>query len=350
MKALVKTEPGVTDLHIMDIPKPVCPDNGVLLKVRAVGLCGSDIHYYKWTEPMPLPQIMGHEFCGDIVEIGKDVTDWKIGDFVISKVPVYPCGSCVYCQNGHPDKCASKRIAGLTAPGAYAEYVVTYPENLFLVPEGVSEEMAACCEPASVVLHAVRRFGLTEEHKTAVVVGVGIIGLLTIQFLRIFGVKEIIAVGMDSDECTRLPLAQKYGATKCINAQHRSSSEQILEYTKGYKVDIAVDCSGSVKAIEELFKVIRKRGIFGAIGVPPTGATVAVDWNALVWSSINIISSFGSDYEDWKDTVEMMGDGRLMFQDAITHTINLENWEKIFKNSSNPEYVKAVIKPWLVQE
>lgn len=346
MKALVKTEPGVTDLHLLDIPKPVCPDNGVLLKVRAVAICGSDIHYYTYKEPMPLPQIMGHEFCGEIAEIGKDVTGWNLGDFVITRVPTYPCGECVFCKDGHPEQCSSVRIAGLTAPGAYADYIVSFPELLYRVPEGVSEEMAACSEPCSVVLHAIKRFGI-KPGDTAVVVGMGAIGLLTIQMLKIFGAGEIIAVGMDSDQTTRWELAKKYGASKFINAQNRPASEQILEYTKGYKVDIGIDCAGVVSAIEDLFKVIRKRGTFGAIGVPPTGAKVAVDWNALVWASINIISTFGSDPEDWVDVIELMGSGKLNFQDAITHTIALKDWEVVFKNTRNPDYVKAVIKPWM---
>lgn len=345
MKALVKTEPGVTDMHIMDIEKPTCPDNGVLLKVRTVAICGSDIHYYKWQEPMPLPQIMGHEFCGEIAQLGKDVKGWSVGDFVITRVPTYPCGECVYCKNGQSEQCSNRRIAGLTAPGAYAEYIVSFPELLYKVPNGVSEQMAACSEPASVVLHAIKRFNV-KSTDTAVVVGMGAIGLLTVQMLHIFGLKEIIVVGMDSDKTLRWELAKKFGATKFINAQHRCASEQVLEYTNGYKVDIGIDCAGVVSAIEDLFKVIKKRGTFGAVGVPPTGAKVQVDWNALVWASINIISTFGSDPEDWQEVVELMGSGKLDFSDAITHVITLEQWETVFKNTANPNYVKAVIKPW----
>lgn len=346
MKALVKTEPGVTDLHLMDIPKPACPDNGVLLKVRTVAICGSDIHYYTYKEPMPLPQIMGHEFCGEIAEIGRDVTGWNLGDFVITRVPTYPCDACVYCRDGRPGECSSRRIAGLTAPGAYAEYVVSFPDNLYLVPENVSEEMAACSEPVTVVLHAIKRFGV-KPGASCVVVGLGAIGLLTIQMLKIFGAGDIICVGMDSDAITRKALAEKYGALTFINAQKRPASEQILEHTNGYKVDLAIDCSGSVKAIEDLFKVIKKRGVLGAVGVPPTGATVSVDWNTLVWDSINIVSSFGSDPEDWGEAVELMGSGKLNFGDMITHSIALRDWATIFKNPGNPDYVKAVIKPWM---
>lgn len=346
MKALVKTERGVTDLKLMDIDKPVCPDNGVLLKVRTVAICGSDIHYYTDKEPMPVPQVMGHEFCGDIVEVGKDVTGWETGDFVLTRVPTFPCGQCVECQNGHLEKCTSVRIAGLTAPGAYAEYIVSYPGLLYKVPEGVSEEMAACTEPTTVVYHALKRFGVNPGD-TCVVVGLGAIGLLTIQMLKIFGAGDIICVGMDNDAQFKKDLALKYGAVTFINAQNRKASEQILEYTKGYKVDLAIDCTGVVSAIEDLFGVIRKKGIFGAIGVPPTGVKVGVDWNALVWASVNIVTTFGSDVEDWDAVVQLMADGKLKFDDMITHKLALKDWAQVFKNPGNPQYAKAVLKPWM---
>lgn len=346
MKALVKTKPGITDLEILEIPKPECPDNGVLLKVRTVAICGSDIHYYTYKEPMPLPQIMGHEFCGDIVEVGKDVKGWKVGDFVITRVPVYYCNKCVYCKSGDFDKCTNKGIAGLTAPGAYTEYIVSFPDRLYLVPEGVSEEMAACAEPSTIALHAVKRFGI-KEGDTCVVAGMGIIGLLTLQFLKLYGAKEIIVVGMDSDKAKRWELAQKYGATKFINAQEGPASKQILEYTNGFKVDVAIDCVGVVSAIEDLFNVVKARGTIGAIGVPPTDTIIGINWYKMVWESVNIISSFGSDPEDWEDVVNYMADGRLYFQDAITHQLGFGDWEVIFKNPHNPDYVKAVMKPGL---
>ena len=346
MKALVKTERGVVDLKIMDIDKPECPDNGVLIKVRTVAICGSDIHYYTDKEPMPVPQIMGHEFCGEIVETGKEVTGWEVGDFVLSRVPTYPCGECVACKDGHPENCTSIRIAGLTAPGAYAEYIVSYPQLLYKVPEGVSEEMAACSEPTTVVYHALKRFNV-QPGDTCVVVGLGAIGLLTIQMLKIFGAGDIIAVGMDNDAQLKKDLAMKYGAVTFINAQNRKASEQILEYTKGYKVDLAIDCTGSVAAIEDLFGVIRYKGTFGAIGVPPTGAKVQVDWNALVWGSINIISTFGSEVEDWDAVVKLMGEGKIKFDDMISHKIAFKDWAEVFKNPINPQYSKAVFKPCL---
>lgn len=346
MKALFKTKPGLTNLEIMDIPRPVCPDDGVVLKIRAVGICGSDIHYYKWQEKMPLPLLMGHEFCGDIAEVGKNVKDWKVGDFVISIVPCYPCGSCAQCLSGHPEQCSHKQIAGLTGPGAFTEYFVTYPKWLLRVPEGITEEVAACAEPVSIVVHAMKRFPL-HPGDTVAVLGLGIIGLLTIQMLRIRGAGEIIAVGMDSDELLRMPLAQKYGAKKCFNGQHCAASKQILEYTKGRKLDMVIDCTGAVSAIEDAFQLVRKMGTFAAIGVPPTGAQVSIDWNHMVWDSINILSSFGADDEDWPDVIELLESRKLDYHDAITHVIRMEEWETIFKHTDNPNYIKAVMKPGL---
>ena len=344
MKALVKTERGCTDLKLMGIPKPVCPDNGVLLKVRVVAVCGSDIHYYKDLEPMPIPQVMGHEFCGDIVEVGKDVKDWKVGEFVISRVPVYPCGECPECKEGHPERCRSRKSAGLQTQGAYTEYIVSFPNLLYRVPEGVSDRMAACCEPSAVCLHAVKRFHVNPEW-TVAVSGTGLIGLLTIQFLHIYGVKNIIAIGLDSDEPKRFPIAKKFGAVHTINGQHRSAAEQVLEYTNGRGVDLAIDCVGAVPAIDELFKMMARGGTLGAIGVPGPDARVSVNWNQFVWRSQTVISIFYSAPEDWEELIGYMKDGKLSFEEVFTHDLKLEEWEQVFKNSSNPNYVKAVFRP-----
>ena len=344
MKALVKETRGEVDLVLKDIPKPACPDNGVLLKVRTVSICGSDLHYFTDAEPMPVPQIMGHEFCGDIAEVGKDVKDWKVGDFVLSRVPIVPCGECEDCKSGHPEACKHLKAAGLTGQGAYAEYIVSYPDLLYPVPANVSDNMACCCEPATVALHAVKRFN-PQPDWTVCVVGVGIIGLLTIQFLKIKGVKDIIAVGMDSDEGARLPLAAKYGANKIINAQNRSSAEQVLEYTNGRGVDLAIDCVGFASAINECFNMLAHDGILGATGVPGPGDPVTVDWNKFVWGQQSVISTFSSVPEDWDDVIAYMKSGELQFDDAITHVLKLEEWATVFKDRHNPSYVKAVFRP-----
>lgn len=343
MKALIKKYPGETDLEIVDIPRPVCPDDGVVLKIRTAGICGSDIHYYKWTEKMPLPLIMGHEFCGDIVEVGKDVSGWKVGDFVISAVPCYPCGVCAKCRDGHYEQCSSKIIAGLTGLGAFTEYFVTYPKWLFHVPIGISEEEAACAEPLSIVVHALKRIHVRPQDRV-VILGMGIIGLLTIQTLRITGVKEILAVGIDSDEPLRMSLSEKYGAVKCFNGQHQPASEQVLEYTNGHKADVVIDCTGVISAIEDGFKVVKKLGTFGAIGVPPTDSRMTLNWNYMVWNSINIISSFGAEEEDWPDVISLLAGGKLHFRDAITQVIRMEDWASVFKCTNRPDYIKAVIK------
>lgn len=344
MKALVKKERGEVDLELVEMPKPECPKDGVVLKVRACAICGSDIHYYHDTEPMPVPQIMGHEFCGDIEEVGENVEGWKVGDFVVSQVPAYPCGECEACKDGRPAECPNLTWAGLTGPGAYAQYIVSYPQNLITVPDNVSENMAACFEPSAIAVHAINRMPINPDD-VVVVSGVGIIGLLTIQVLKIRGVKRIIALGIDSDEQARLPLALKYGAEKTINVQHGAASDLVLEYTGGQKVDLAIDCVGSEQSILEMFKMTRIRGTIGGIGVPPTDYEIPVNWYRLVWDSQNIVTTFSSDPEDWYEVLEYMKDGKLSFDDAITHELALEDWDKVFKDSHNPSYVKAVFKP-----
>ena len=345
MRALVKTEPGCTDLHLMDVPAPACGADEVVLKVRAAGICGSDLHIYKGDFTFPLPLVMGHEFCGEIVELGSRVTGWQVGDFVVSNLGG-TCGTCQCCQDGNSHLCLHKQSPGIFSYGAYAEYVKTQADMLYRAPAGVSEEMLACTEPACVVMHGLKRFRV-RPGDTVVVAGVGLIGLLTILMSkRIFGAGQVIAVGITPDEPRRLPLARQYGADVTLNAQETDLVPEILRHLPPErKADVVVDCSGAPSTIQALFQVVKRAGTYGAVGLPPRGVTIPVDWYNLVFESVNIISTYSHEAADWEDVLRYMGDGTLDFRDSITHVLPLEDWERVFKHSGDPNFIKAVFRP-----
>jgi len=204
--------------------------------------------------------------------------------------------------------------------------------------------MAACSEPAAISIHAVKRFNI-QMGDVVVVSGVGIIGLLAIQYAKILGAKTVIAVGVDSDMAARIPLAQKYGADFIVNAQAGDTAEQILALTGGRKPDLVCDCSGNVSAVEALFKVVKRVGRYAAIGVTPTGVPVSVDWFSMVCNCIQVTSSYASMPEDWQDVLDLLAEGKFSFKDAISHVITMDQWRDVFEHIGDPSMVKPVIRP-----
>lgn len=344
MKALIKKQPGMTDLEIVDLPMPVCGDHDVILKVRAVAVCGSDIHIYKWDFQPPLPLVMGHEFCGEIVQLGKNVRGWEIGDSVVSNLGG-TCGACQCCKDGNAYICLNKKSPGLFSAGAYAEYVKTQDDMLYRVPAGISEEMAACTEPACTVLHAMKRIAV-QQGDTVVVAGVGLIGLLTVMMAKqLYGAKKVIAIGVTSDEEKRLPVAKQLGADVLINTMQCDAVAEVLkECPAGFKPDVVIDCSGAPDSIRSLLQMVKRNGTFGAVGVTPATVEIPINWYNIVFGSLRIIASYSHDSSDWEDVIRLMGEGRLDFSACISHILALENWERIFKNPGDPQFIKGVFK------
>lgn len=344
MKALIKREAGITDLELVDLPIPECGDDEVVLKVRACAICGSDLHIYKWHFQPPLPVVMGHEFCGEIAVVGKNVKDWKVGEFVVSNLGG-TCGKCQCCADGNSYICLNKRSPGLFSPGAYAEYVKTQPEMLYRVPEGISDELAACFEPACTVLHAMKRIAV-KQGDVVVVAGVGLIGLLTIMMAKnLYGAKKVIAIGVTSDEKARFAVAKQLGADVVVNTQTTDAVAEVLkELPDGFKADVVIDCSGAPASINSLLKMVKRNGTFGAVGVTPTDVDIPINWYNIVFGSLRIIASYSHEAADWEDVVELMKQGKLDFSACITNVISLEDWATVFKNPGDPNFIKGVFK------
>jgi len=217
MKAIFKTkrEPGI---EVLDVDTPEVGDADILVRVKAASLCGSDVHAYEWTpnyEFLPLPVILGHEFAGDIVQVGAKVTTVSVGDR-ITAMPGMPCGSCLCCQVGKPDACASRFALGLTGNGAFAEYMrITAGATIFRLPENLDYETASLTEPLAVVMRAVDLSGIKVGQKTAVL-GPGPIGLFAVQLLKAAGAGLIMTAGTGNDSM-RLKIARELGTDMTIN-------------------------------------------------------------------------------------------------------------------------------------
>jgi len=265
MKAAFLYKPG--DIRIEDMDIPIPKDNEALIKLKAVGVCGSDVHFYEVGRigdfVVKEPLILGHECAGEIVEIGKNVKTVKVGDRVALEAGV-PCRTCEFCRSGHYNLCSS--VVFLAAPpfhGAYREYI-THPDDfLFKLPDNMTFEEGAMIEPLSVGFYAAER-GKVNVRNTVAIIGAGTIGLMTLQAVKARGAADIIITDL---EPFRLELAKKLGATYTVNAKEENAIQKVLEYTSG-GADVVMEAVGAPTTIQQTVKMAKPGAVIVLIGMP----------------------------------------------------------------------------------
>ena len=343
MKAVVKTSPGSGNLEFQDYPPPKPGPGQVMIAVKAIGVCGTDVHIMHGTYRTATPLIIGHEFAGEIVEIGEGVTGWKKGERVVAENIEGACGVCEVCRTGNPHICAEKKAYGTDSNGAMAELAVFTATALHRLPESVSYEQAAVLEPLAVVNRGVVERGLVRPESTVVVVGPGSIGLLAVQVCRAAGCNEIILVGTDKDIKTRLPLGTVCGATHVVNAQREDVRAFVSALTAKAGADLVVEASGSPRAVQDAFHLVGRGKVIAAIGL--TGREFNLDWDVGVFKEIDVRFSKSSTYMSWDRAISMVARGRVDVRPLITHTFKLADWQKGLDVSASGEAIKVVLFP-----
>ena len=265
MKAAVLHKPG--DVRIESVPKPSPKANEALIRVKAVGVCGSDVHYYKSGRIGPFvvrkPIILGHECAGEVAAIGKDVKSLKVGDRVAVE-PGVPCRRCAFCRSGRYNLC--RDVVFLATPpvdGAFCEYIASPEDFTFKIPSNMSFEEGAMIEPLSVGVHACNR-GQVKAGDTVAVLGAGPIGLVTLQAARAFGATRIVATDVDSK---RLALAKKLGATDVVNAKEKDAVKEVLRLTDGLGADVVFETAGAVPTTQQTIGLVRAGGVIVWVGL-----------------------------------------------------------------------------------
>ncbi len=338
MKALMFT--AIKEQQLLDVPTPVIdrPD-GVLLKVKSVGVCGSDLHGYTGQSGRRTPPlIMGHEVTAEVVEVGPAVQDLPIGSRVAIQSVEF-CGVCPQCLAGRRNVCEKRRLMGMNAPGAYAEYVTWPASNLFLLPDTLSYEDGALAEPLSVAVHAVSLAHI-RPYDTALVVGAGPIGLLTLAVLKLTGLSQI-AVSDASD--ARLELARALGAQITINPTRQNPRQVVNEFTNGGGVDLAFEAVGISATAQQSVEVTRNNGTVVWIG--NNQRMVEVDMQAIVTRDLRVIGSYGMTDQDFQRSLQMLADGRIPTTQLINRRASLDEGPALFDQLlASPETIKCVIR------
>jgi L-iditol 2-dehydrogenase len=334
MQALLLTEYGKLDLVERDTPTIGLTD--VLVRVAACGICGSDIHGYDGTSGRRVPPIiMGHEAAGAVAEVGAAVDRAKVGDRVTFDSTLY-CGQCEFCRRGQINLCPNRRVLGVSCAdyrqhGAFAEFVAVPQHILYSLPPTLSFEHAAMIEPVSIALHAVARLNIVNGERAAVV-GSGMIGLLTIQALRIAGCSDIIAIDLDD---SRLELAMKLGATLTLNPTRAQPTGEF---------DIAIEAVGNAPAFATALACVRRGGRVGLIG--NLAAEVSFPLQSVVTRELTLVASCASAGE-YPRAIELIASGQINVVPLISAVAPLAEGQHWFSrlHAAKSGLMKVILKP-----
>ena len=344
MKALVLNEYKRLDLQ--DVPEPQAEPDEVLIRVRSCGICGSDVHGFDGSSGRRIPPlIMGHEASGEIAETGAAVNAFKPGDRVTFDSMIC-CRDCTFCRAGRPNLCESRRVLGVSCEdyrrhGAFAEYVAVPQHIVFPIPDGVAFDEAAMVEPVSVAVHAVGR-AQPALGDTALVVGAGMIGLLTIQALRSAGCGRIVAVDLATD---RLELAKRLGADHTIQSGGNTDVPALIrEMTNGVGADVVLEAVGADATVSMSLQSVRKGGKVILIGnVTPT---VSFPLQDVVTREVDVLGSCASS-NDYPACLELMQRGSIQVRPVLSASVPLERGPEMFDRlyAREPGLTKVVLQP-----
>jgi len=340
----MKKEPGI---EVLETDVPQIGNIDILVKVAAGSLCGSDVHYYQWapgSQIVNVPVILGHEFSGEVVEIGADVTQVAVGDR-ITAMPGMPCGQCPNCRIGRGDSCTGRLAPGIISNGYFAEYArLTAGATIFKLPETVSFDAASLSEPLAVCLNAVDISDFKIGQKVAVL-GPGPIGLLTLQLLKAGGAGRVMMVGTNVDE-KRLALAEKFGADVIVNVDREDPVAMARELGGGGfrgGLDLVFEATGNPKSIAQGLDMVRPGGSVILIGIHSGPANF--DAIPMVRGRKKLLGAYTYDAQTWSRVITLLASDLLNVEAMITHKLPLNKAEEGFQLAINKEAAKVVFTP-----
>lgn len=343
MKAIVKSEPG-PGLDVLQVKEPkLVGTKDVLIKVRMCGICGTDLHIYKWDEwsanRIKPPVILGHEFCGDIVQVGSEVTKAAVGDFVSAECHM-ACGNCYQCKTGQAHICEKVQVCGIDRHGAYAEYIVIPEDYVWKLDKDFPTEIAAILDPIGNAVYTV----LAEDvaGKTVAVVGCGPIGLTAIPVARACGATTV--VGYDLSEY-RLGMAEKMGADFAIDSSKKDTVASGMDITKGVGFDVVLEMSGHPQGIANAFKMVRAGGRVSMLGLPKGPVSLEIG-NDLVMKCVTVKGIHGRRmYDTWYQMTRLIESKRIDLSPLVTHQMQFEDVDKAMEAMSSGLCGKVLLSP-----
>ncbi len=342
MKALVKSKAEV-GLWLEDVPEPEVSDNDVLIRVFKTGICGTDVHIYKWDswtqKNIKVPTTIGHEFVGEIVDVGRNVNeknDLKVGDIVSGEGHLV-CGVCRNCKAGRRYRCANTIGVGVHTNGSYAEYISMPMQNIWRHEKDVNLEVASFFDPFGNAVHSALAFPMVGED--VLITGAGPIGIMAIAVARHIGARYIVITDVNP---YRLELAEKFNVTRTVDVtkEKLSDVQKELGMTEGF--DVGLEMSGNASAFKDMIANMAHGGKIAMLGIPPE--EIAIDWNKVVFNMLTIKGIYGRKiFETWYHMSVLLQSG-VDIEPVITHRFPAEEYEKGFEAMMSGNCGKVILE------
>jgi threonine 3-dehydrogenase len=338
MKALVKArpEPGI---WLEEIPEPRVGHNDVLIKVRKTAICGTDMHIYNWDawaqKTIPVPMAVGHEYCGEVVEVGSEVAGIKPGDRVSGEGHI-TCGYCRNCRAGRRHLCRNTVGVGVNRPGCFAEYLAIPAINTFKLPAEIGDDTASILDPLGNATHTALSFNLVGED--VLITGAGPIGIMATAIARFAGARHVVITDVND---YRLDLAKKMGASIALNVTKGSLDEAMKQLGMQEGFDVGMEMSGNPAALRELLRTMHHGGSVALLGIPPE--ETAIDWNHVIFKGLVLKGIYGREmFETWYKMASMLQSG-LDISPVITHHLPVAEYRTAFETMKTGKSGKIIL-------
>ena len=338
MKALAKLKPE-TGIWMTEVAEPEVGHNDLLIKIRQTAICGTDVHIYNWDrwsqQTVPLGLVTGHEYVGEVVGMGQEVTGFAVGDRVSGEGHI-TCGYCRNCRAGRRHLCRNTQGVGVNRAGAFAEYLVIPAFNAFKLPDEVSDEMAAIFDPFGNAVHTALSFNLVGED--VLITGAGPIGMMAAAVAKHAGARHVVVTDVND---YRLDLAKKMGASRVVNVAQESLTDVVnsLHMTEGF--DVGLEMSGVPSAFRSMLDAMNHGGKIAMLGIPPDD--MAIDWSKIIFKGLEVKGIYGRGmFETWYKMASLIQSG-LDLSPMITHRFKVEAFEAGFETMRSGQSGKVLL-------
>ena len=338
MKALVKRN-STKGLWLEDVPEPEIGINDVLIKIDRTAICGTDMHIYNWDSwaqaTIPVPMVVGHEFVGEIVDVGANVNDFRPGQIVSGEGHVV-CGRCRNCMAGRRHLCAQTSGVGVDRPGAFAEYLALPMSNVWEHRPGIDLDVAALFDPLGNAVHTALQYDLLAED--VLITGAGPIGAMAAAVCKYAGAKNVVITDINPE---RLALARQLGATRTVDVRTEKLADVQRELGMSEGFDVGLEMSGNPSGFRDLLANMCHGGKVAMLGIP--GEEMAIDWSQVIFNMLTLKGIYGREmYETWYKMSSMIESG-LDISPVITHRLGYEDFQQGFDAMNAGEASKVIL-------
>ncbi len=338
MKALSKThaKPGI---WMVEAPIPEFGHNDLLIRIRKTAICGTDMHIYNWDEwsqnTIPVPMIVGHEYVGEVVDMGQEVRGFEKGDRVSGEGHI-TCGHCRNCRAGRVHLCRNTIGVGVNRQGAFAEYLVIPAYNAFKIPDNISDDLAAIFDPFGNAVHTALSFNLTGED--VLITGAGPIGIMAAAVAKHVGARHVVVTDVND---YRLELATRMNATRTVNVAKEDIKGVMNELGMTEGFDVGMEMSGVPSAFTSMLENMNHGGKIAMLGIPPKD--MAIDWNQVIFKGLEIKGIYGREmFETWYKMASLIQSG-LDLSPMLTHQYSVDQFEQGFEKMGSGQSGKVIL-------